>query len=50
MGSGESSAATALPETGLLNYLIAMQERAYTGDTRSLCAGRVILLPQALTA
>ncbi len=33
MGSGESSAATALPETGLLNYLIAMQERAYTGDT-----------------
>ncbi|HHN6060854.1 SGNH/GDSL hydrolase family protein [Klebsiella pneumoniae] len=39
MGSGESSAATALPETGLLNYLIAMQERAYTGGYLVIMCG-----------
>lgn len=40
MGSGESSAATDLPETGLLNYLIAMQERAYTGGYLNIfCLG-----------
>ncbi|HBQ8864876.1 TPA: SGNH/GDSL hydrolase family protein [Klebsiella pneumoniae] len=39
MGSGESSAATALPETGLLNYLIAMQERAYTGGFLVIMCG-----------
>ncbi|MGR8853695.1 SGNH/GDSL hydrolase family protein [Klebsiella pneumoniae] len=35
----ESSAATALPETGLLNYLIAMQERAYTGGHLVIMCG-----------
>ncbi|EPO5569651.1 SGNH/GDSL hydrolase family protein [Klebsiella pneumoniae] len=39
MSSGESSAATALPETGLLNYLIAMQERAYTGGYLVIMCG-----------
>ncbi|PLD91704.1 SGNH/GDSL hydrolase family protein [Klebsiella pneumoniae] len=39
MGSGESSAATALPEPGLLNYLIAMQERAYTGGYLVIMCG-----------
>ncbi|MFM4118339.1 SGNH/GDSL hydrolase family protein [Klebsiella pneumoniae subsp. ozaenae] len=39
MGSGESPAATALPETGLLNYLIAMQERAYTGGYLVIMCG-----------
>ena len=39
MGSGESSAATALPETGLLTYLIAMQERAYTGGYLVIMCG-----------
>ncbi|HGN9180319.1 TPA: SGNH/GDSL hydrolase family protein [Klebsiella pneumoniae] len=40
MGSGSSSSATALPETGLLNYLIAMQERAYTGGYLNIfCLG-----------
>lgn len=39
MGSGESSAATAFPETGLLNYLIAMQERAYTGGYLVIMCG-----------
>lgn len=39
MGSGESSAATAKPETGLLNYLIAMQERAYTGGYLVIMCG-----------
>ncbi|MGR8793160.1 SGNH/GDSL hydrolase family protein [Klebsiella variicola subsp. variicola] len=39
MGSGGSSAATALPETGLLNYLIAMQERAYTGGYLVIMCG-----------
>ncbi|MFW3785727.1 SGNH/GDSL hydrolase family protein [Klebsiella quasipneumoniae subsp. similipneumoniae] len=39
MSSGESSAATAKPETGLLNYLIAMQERAYTGGYLVIMCG-----------
>ncbi|HBS4369071.1 TPA: SGNH/GDSL hydrolase family protein, partial [Klebsiella pneumoniae] len=39
MGSGESSAATALPETGLLNYLIALQARAYTGGYLVIMCG-----------
>ncbi|WP_228284438.1 SGNH/GDSL hydrolase family protein [Klebsiella variicola] len=39
MGSGGSSAAAALPETGLLNYLIAMQERAYTGGHLVIMCG-----------
>lgn len=39
MGSGSSSSATALPETGLLDYLIAMQERAYTGGHLVIMCG-----------
>lgn len=40
MGSGSSSAATALPETGLLDYMVAMQERAYTGGYLNIfCLG-----------
>lgn len=39
MGSGGSSSATALPETGLLDYLIAMQERAYTGGHLVIMCG-----------
>ncbi|EPC7356333.1 SGNH/GDSL hydrolase family protein [Klebsiella pneumoniae] len=39
MGSGGSSASTELPETGLLNYLIAMQERAYTGGYLVIMCG-----------
>ncbi|WP_227675908.1 hypothetical protein [Klebsiella variicola] len=34
-----------MPETGLLNYLIAMQERAYTGDT-----GHYVRAGDSLTA
>ncbi|HBX1748818.1 TPA: SGNH/GDSL hydrolase family protein [Klebsiella pneumoniae subsp. pneumoniae] len=39
MGSGGSSASSALPETGLLDYLIAMQERAYTGGYLVILCG-----------
>ncbi|MCD9997572.1 SGNH/GDSL hydrolase family protein [Klebsiella quasipneumoniae subsp. similipneumoniae] len=39
MGSGGSSASSALPETGLLDYLIAMQERAYTGGHLVIMCG-----------
>ncbi|HHR5682324.1 TPA: hypothetical protein ACS62Z_001678, partial [Klebsiella pneumoniae] len=39
-GSGGSQAASSLPETGLLDYMIAMQERAYTGGYLTIfCQG-----------
>lgn len=39
-GSGGSHAASTLPETGLLDYMIAMQERAYTGGYLTIfCQG-----------
>lgn len=39
-GSGGSQAASTLPETGLLDYMIAMQERAYTGGYLTIfCQG-----------
>lgn len=39
-GSGGSQATSSLPETGLLDYMVSMQERAYTGGYLTIfCQG-----------